>query len=181
MMDLVSKKLAQVLDIDDTVNGQDSVDHQISQNPLTNQPIYSSSLITEADVRAFQAIQSELGLEDFSKIVLMKTAQKAMNDHDELIDIMAKVDDSKAARMAEVAQAALTNAADAAKSLMNFTLQREKMELEKQKLEIKSVTINNLGNMDGVMNGTQKEIMDRIKAMMSNADDDSDVPPLVSI
>jgi hypothetical protein len=138
-------------------------------------------LITEADVRAFQAIQSELGLEDFSKIVLMKTAQKAMNDHDELIDIMAKVDDSKAARMAEVAQAALTNAADAAKSLMNFTLQREKMELEKQKLEIKSVTINNLGNMDGVMNGTQKEIMDRIKAMMSNTDDDSDVPPLVSI
>ncbi len=110
----------------------------------------------------------------------MKTAQKAMNDHDELIDIMAKVDDAKAARMAEVAQQALTNAADAAKSLMNFTLAREKMELEKQKLEIKSVTINNLGG-DGIMNGTQKEIMDRIKAMMNNPLDDDDVPPLVGV
>jgi hypothetical protein len=177
MADIVSKKLAEVLDVDDTINGDD--ESTIGQNPLTNQPVYSSSLVTEADIRAFQAVESELGLEDFSKIVLMKTAQKAMNDHDELIDIMAKVDDSKAARMAEVAQAALTNASDAAKSLLNFTLAREKMELEKQKLEIKSVTINNLGGMDGVMNGTQKEIIDRIKNMMNGMEDDSDIPPLV--
>ena len=177
-MDLVSKKLAEVLDVEDTINGEDE-ESSIGQNPLTNQPVYSSSLVTEADIRAFQAVEAELGLEDFSKIVLMKTAQKAMNDHDELIDIMAKVDDSKAARMAEVAQAALTNAADAAKSLMNFTLAREKMELEKQKLEIKSVTINNLGGAESIMNGTQKEIMDRIKAMMSGVEDDSDIPPLV--
>ncbi len=179
-MDLVSKKLAEVLDVDDTINGEDGGEATIGQNPLTNQPVYSSSLVTEADIRAFQAVEQELGLEDFSKIVLMKTAQKAMNDHDELIDIMAKVDDAKAARMAEVAQQALTNAADAAKSLMNFTLAREKMELEKQKLEIKSVTINNLGG-DGIMNGTQKEIMDRIKAMMNNPLDDDDVPPLVGV
>jgi hypothetical protein len=178
-MDLVSKKLAEVLDVEDTINGEDG-EPAIGQNPLTNQPLYSSSLVTEADIRAFQAVETELGLEDFSKIVLMKTAQKAMNDHDELIEIMAKVDDAKAARMAEVAQQALTNAADAAKSLMNFTLAREKMELEKQKLEIKSVTINNLGS-DGIMNGTQKEIMDRIKAMMSGSVDDDDVPPLVGV
>ena len=178
MTDLVSKKLAEVLNVEDTINGEDE-ESSIGQNPLTNQPVYSSSLVTEADIRAFQAVEAELVLEDFSKIVLMKTAQKAMNDHDELIDIMAKVDDSKAARMAEVAQAALTNAADAAKSLMNFTLAREKMELEKQKLEIKSVTINNLGGAESIMNGTQKEIMDRIKAMMSGVEDDSDIPPLV--
>lgn len=181
-MDLVSKKLAEVLDIDDTINGPDGEEPSIGENPLTKQPIYSSSLVTEADIRAFKAVEAELGLEDFSKIVLMKTAQKAMNDHDELIQIMAKVDDSKAARMAEVAQQALANASDSAKSLMNFTLQKQKMELEKQKLEIKSVTINNLGGgMDGMINGTQKEIMDRIKAMMSGEEDDDDVPPLVDV
>ena len=178
MADIVSKKLAEVLNVDDTINGVDE-ESSIGQNPLTNQPVYSSSLVTEADIRAFQAVEAELGLEDFSKIVLMKTAQKAMNDHDELIDIMAKVDDSKAARMAEVAVQALANASDAAKALMNFTLAREKMELEKQKLEIKSVTINNLGGGDAIMNGTQKEIMDRIKAMMSGVENDDDVPPLV--
>jgi hypothetical protein len=180
-MDIVSKKLAEVLDIEDTINGVEPVEESVGQNPLTNQPVYSSSLVTEADVQAFQTVQDGVGLEDFSKIVLMKTAQKAMNDHDELIDIMAKVDDGKAARMAEVAQAALTNASDAAKSLMNFTLQREKVELEKQKLEIKSVTINNLGGGDAAaMQGTQKEIMDRIKEMMNGSEmDDDDVPPLV--
>lgn len=178
-MDLVSKKLAEVLDVEDTINGEDGEESAIGQNPLTNQPVYSSSLVTEADIRAFQAVEQELGLEDFSKIVLMKTAQKAMNDHDELIDIMAKVDDAKAGRLAEVAQQALANASDAAKSLMNFTLAREKIELEKQKLEIKSVTINNIGSGDALLNGTQKEIMDKIKAMMNNSVDDDDVPPLV--
>lgn len=178
-MDLVSKKLAEVLDVEDTINGEDGEESTIGQNPLTNQPVYSSSLVTEADIRAFQAVEQELGLEDFSKIVLMKTAQKAMNDHDELIDIMAKVDDAKAGRLAEVAQQALANASDAAKSLMNFTLAREKIELEKQKLEIKSVTINNIGSGDALLNGTQKEIMDRIKAMMNGSVDDDDVPPLV--
>lgn len=182
-MDIVSKKLAEVLDVDDTINGEDNNEMStISQNPLTNQPVYSSSLVTEADIQTFQTIEEGLGLENFSKIVLMKTAQKAMNDHDELIDIMAKVDDSKAARMAEVAQAALTNASDAAKSLMNFTLQKEKMALEKQKLEIKSVTINNIGGDSAAMAGTQKEVLDRIKAMMNVDDsvlDDDDVPPLV--
>lgn len=184
MADIVSKKLAEVLDIDDTINGEDKQESEISQNPLTNQPVYSSSLVTAADVEAFQNVEEEIGLEDFSKIVLMKTAQKAMNDHDELVDIMAKVDDSKAARMAEVAQAALSNASDAAKSLMNFTLQREKMELEKQKLEIKSVTINNLGagGDAAAMAGTQKEIMDRIKEMMVGHDDpENEPPPLVEV
>ena len=180
-MDIVSKKLAEVLDVSDNINGgEDDEVPIIGKNPLTHQPVYSSSLITEADIAAFKAVEQELGLEDFSKIVLMKTAQKAMNDHDELISIIAKVDDSKAARMAEVAQAALTNAADAAKSLMNFSLAREKMQIEKQKLEIKSVTINNLGG-DGLMNGTQKEILDKIKEMMSGDVDDSDVPPLVNV
>ena len=55
----------------------------------------------------------------------------------------------------------------------------EKIELEKQKLEIKSVTINNIGSGDALLNGTQKEIMDKIKAMMNNSVDDDDVPPLV--
>jgi hypothetical protein len=182
-MDIVSKKLAEVLDVNDTINGDEEHSESIEKNPLTNQPVYSSSLVTQADIDAYEVVKSGIGLEDFSKIVLMKTAQKAMNDHDELIDIMAKVDDSKAARMAEVAQGALANAADAAKALMNFTMQREKMELEKQKLEIKSVTINNIGGGGdaAAMAGTQKEIMDRIKAMMNGNDDldDDDVPPLV--
>jgi alkanesulfonate monooxygenase SsuD/methylene tetrahydromethanopterin reductase-like flavin-dependent oxidoreductase (luciferase family) len=173
-MDIVSKKLAEVLGVDDDINGEDA----IKQNPLTKQPVYSSSLVTEADVAAFRAVEEQLGLEDFSKIVLMKTAQKAMNDHDELIEIMAKVDDSKAARMAEVAVSALASASDAAKALMNFTLQKERMEIEKQKLEIKSVTINNVGIGDNTaFTGTQKEILDRIKNMMDTPDDD--VPPLV--
>lgn len=187
MADIVSKKLAEVLNVDDEINGTDEGEYgeeqAIGENPLTKQPTYSSSLITDADVQAFKGVEEGIGLEDFSKIVLMKTAQKAMNDHDELIDIMAKVDDSKAARMAEVAQAALSNASDAAKSLMNFTMAKQKMELEKQKLEVKSVTINNLnGAGDGAaMAGTQKEIMDQIKAMMSGTEggEDDDPPPLV--
>ena len=179
-MDIVSKKLAEVLDIEDTINGEETENNGISQNPLTNQPVYSSSLVTEADIQAFKNIKHGIGLEDFSKIILMKTAQKALNDHDELIDIMAKVDDSKAARMAEVAVNALAAASDSAKALMNFTLSREKVELEKQKLEIKSVTINNIGSSEaGGFQGTQKEIMDRIKAMMNDEVDDNDVPPLV--
>lgn len=177
-MDLVSKKLSEVLGVTDDVN-KTPEGQQLKQNPLTNQPIYSSSLITDEDIASFNAIENDLGLEDFSKIVLMKTAQKAMNDHDELIGIMAKVDDSKAARMAEVAQAALGNAADAAKSLMNFTLQQEKLKIEKQKLEIKSVTINNIGADPDGMHGTQKEIMDKIKDMMGDDTPLDDVPPLI--
>lgn len=185
MADIVSKKLAEVLDVDDDVNKEVSnecLDPAISTNPLTNQPVYNSSLVTQADIDAFKTVENDLGLEDFSKIVLMKAAQKSMTDHDELVNIMAKVDDSKAARMAEVAQQALSNASDAAKSLLNFTLQKEKLEVEKQKLEIKSVTINNLNAGDGnSMNGTQKEILDRIKGMMKDSDDpDDDPPPLVS-
>lgn len=181
MADIVSKKLAEVLNVEDTINGEETESSVISQNPLTNQPVYSSSLITKADIDAFEIIKHGIGLEDFSKIVLMKTAQKSMNDHDELIDIMAKVDDSKAARLAEVAQSALANAADAAKSLMNFTLQKERMELEKQKLEIKSVTINNIGSGADAMSmaGTQKEIMDRIKSMMKDTGEEEEPPPLV--
>lgn len=183
-MDIVSKKLAEVLDIEDDVNKEDENTEQplINKNPLTNQPMYSSSLITEADIAAFKNVEEELGLEDFSKIILMKTAQKAISDHDELVNIMAKVDDSKAGRLAEVAQAALSNANDSAKALMNFTVQKQKMDIEKQKLEIKSVTINNLGlgsGEDGAITGTQKEIMDKIKEMMSSDDIDDECPPLV--
>jgi len=172
-MDIVSKKLAEILDVEDTLNEDSSL---ISTNPLTNQPVYGSSLITEADIRAFENIEETIGLENFSKIVLMKTAQKASNDHDELIEIMAKVDDSKAARMAEVAVAALTASADAAKALMQFSLQKQRMEIEKQKLEIKSVTINNLNAGDG-MTGTHKEIMDRLRTMMDNVSSEKDDPP----
>lgn len=181
MVDIVSKKLAEVLDVEDNINGEQEVD-KISTNPLTNQPVYGSSLITEADVEAFESVEAGIGLENFSKIVLMKTAQKASNDHDELIDIMAKVDDSKAARMAEVAVAALSASADAAKALMQFSLQKEKMAIEKQKLEIKSVTINNLNaGGEGGMQGTHKEIMDRIKDMMENEDEGDEPPPLIDV
>jgi len=187
-MDIVSKKLAEVLDIEDDVNKEDENTKQpiINKNPLTNQPIYSSSLITEADITAFKTVEEELGLEDFSKIILMKTAQKAISDHDELVDIMAKVDDSKSARLGEVAQAALSNANDSAKALMNFTLQKQRMEIEKKKLEIKSVTINNLGGIGeegAAITGTQKEIIDQIKQMMNNGsiDEDNDPPPLIDI
>ena len=45
-MDLVSKKLAEVLDVEDTINGEDGEESAIGQNPLTNQPVYSSSLVT---------------------------------------------------------------------------------------------------------------------------------------
>lgn len=181
MADIVSKKLAEILDVDDEINGTDEGEYgpeqEIGNNPLTNQPTYRSSLVTESDIQAFRGVEKSLGLEDFSKIVLMKTAQKAMNDHDELIDTMAKVDDSKAARLAEVAISALNASADAAKSLMNYTVTKEKMELEKQKLDIKSVTINNLDGFG--MNGTQKEVMEQIKAMMNGTGGDEDPPPLV--
>jgi len=184
-MDIVSKKLAAALNIDDDINDDElnngCVETTVGKNPLTQQPIYSSSLVTEADIAAFKLVEEELGMEDFSKIVLMKTAQKSMNDHDELITIMSKVDDSKAARMAEVATQALANASDAAKALLTFTLQQQKLEIEKQKLEIKSITINNIGGGDGsVMNGTQKEIMDRIKKMINEDVNDDDIPPLIN-
>ena len=70
-MDIVSKKLAEVLDIEDTINGEETENNGISQNPLTNQPVYSSSLVTEADIQAFENIKHGIGLEDFSKIILM--------------------------------------------------------------------------------------------------------------
>ena len=182
MADIVSQKLAEVLNVDDEINGVEKVSPS-EINPLTNQPVYSSSLVTQADVDAFRDIENGIGLETYSKIILMKTGQKALADHDELIDIMAKVDDSKAARMAEVAQGALSNASDAAKALMNFTMAKEKLEIEKSKLEIKSVTINNLGGADGaMMGGTQKEVMDQIKAMMKdNGDATDDPPPLLEV
>lgn len=177
-MDIVSKKLAEVLNLDPM---DDEKEEQIGENPLTKQPVYSSALITDADIMAYENVKNGIGLEDFSKIVLMKVAQKAMSDHDELIEIMAKVDDSKAARMAEVATSALSTSADAAKSLMNFTMAKEKLEIEKSKLEIKSVTINNNSN-EFMLGGTQKEIMDQIKSMMKddgNATDDP--PPLIEL
>ncbi len=181
-MDIVSKKLSQVLNIDDEEENEDSQEGATQVNPLTNQPTYSSSLVTEADIAAYNNVQETIGLEDFSKIILMKTAQKAMQDHDELIDIMAKVDDSKAARMAEVAQAALSNSMDSAKALMNYSVAKEKMNLEKQKLEVKSVTINNIGDggAGGMIGGTQKDIMDQIKNMMSAAEDEEEEPPIIA-
>lgn len=172
-MDIVSKKLAEVLNLD-PIDAEK--EEQFGENPLTKQPTYSSSLITDADILAYENVKNGIGLEDFSKIVLMKVAQKAMADHDELIEIMAKVDDSKAARMAEVATSALSASADAAKSLMNFTMAKEKLEIEKSKLEIKSVTINNNSN-EFMLGGTQKELMDQIKNMMKDDFDATDDPP----
>lgn len=179
-MDIVSKKLAEVLDLDPL--DADKEENAITTNPLTKQPVYSSSLVTESDILAFEHIQDTIGLETYSRIILMKTAQKALQDHDELIEIMAKVDDSKAARMAEVAVSALSASSDAAKSLMNFTLAREKMEIEKSKLEIKSVTINN-NNNEFMMNGSQKDVLDQIKNMMAGEHShlDDDAPPLIDV
>lgn len=178
MADIVSKKLAEVLNVEDEINGSDSIDNSDKINPLTNQPTYSSSLVTEHDIEAFKKVEEGIGLEDYSKIILMKVSQKALTDHDELIDLMSKVDDSKAGRLAEVANGALSNASDAAKALMNFTMAKEKMAVEKQKLEIKSVTVNNIGTDGGaVMAGSQKAVMDQIKAMMSDDGDATDDPP----
>lgn len=181
-MDIVSKKLAEVLNVNDEINGTDEGEYGeeqiIGENPLTKQPTYSSSLVTQNDIDAFRAVEQGIGLEDYTRIILMKCAMKAQNDHDELIDTMSKVDDSKAARLAEVAVNALTASADAAKALMNHTLAKQKMELEKQKLDIRNVTINNLGGANGMsLGGTQKEILDQIKTMMLNTDDEDDAPP----
>jgi len=182
-LDIVSKMLAEKLEVDDEVNKKPSQQSD-EINPLTNQPVYSSSLVTEADIAAYEAVESGIGIEVFSKIVLMKTAQKAMADHDELIETMAKVDDKLAARMSEVAVSALSSSADAAKALMNFSMAKEKLEIEKSKLEIKSVTINNLGGADGaaVAAGSQKDILDQLKNMMSDdGDATDDPPPLINI
>ena len=182
MADIVSQKLAEILNVEDEINGSSKQSSSTDVNPLTNQPTYSSSLVTQADVEAFEAIEDGIGLETYSKIILMKVSQKAMQDHDELIEIMAKVDDSKAARMAEVAQGALSNSSDAAKALMNYSVTKQKLEIEKSKLEIKSVTINNL-NTDGgaLMTGSQKDVMEQIKAMMNNDNSSTadDPPPLI--
>ncbi len=182
-MDIVSKKLSKMLNIDNIVDDKKIEESVVSINPLTNQPIYSSSLITDQDISMFRAMETDLGLADFSKIILMKVAQKSLNDHDELIEIMGKIDDKSAARISEVAQQALGNASDASKALLNFTLQKEKMEIEKQKLEIKSVTINNLNMDQPGIKGTQKEILDQIKHMMNPNSDysDDDVPPLIGL
>ncbi len=180
-MDIVSKMLAEKLEVEDEVNKKPVQQSSGEINPLTNQPVYSTSLVTEADIAAFEAVESGIGLEVFSKIVLMKTAQKAMADHDELIETMAKVDDKLAARMSEVAISALSSSADAAKALMNFTMAKEKLEIEKSKLEIKSVTINNLGG-EAVIGGSQKDILDNIKNLMSDdGDATDDPPPLVEV
>jgi len=179
-MDIVSKKLAEVLELDDM---EEEVNLE-NKNPLTNQTLYSSSLISTDDIESFNMINDGMGLEAYSKIILMKASQKAMTDHDELIAIMAKVDDSKAARMAEVAQAALSNASDAAKALMNFSMAKEKLEIEKTKLEIKSVTINNVG-IQGEdipkIGGTQHEVLEQIKNMMDDSNATDDPPPLIDI
>jgi hypothetical protein len=189
MADIVSKKLAQVLNVDEVE------DEKIEKNALTNQPLYETSLITDDDIQQLNELEESIGMESFSKIILMKIAKKAMNDHDELIDTMAKVDDSKAARLAEVAVGALNTASDAAKSLMNMenqkkklALDEEKNEIEKQKLDVKvkSLTINNIGGTNNqtseeVIAGTQKEIMEQIKQMMNQDvdDDDDETPPLI--
>lgn len=183
-MDIVSKMLAEKLDVEDEVNSKPTQQTSTEINPLTNQPVYSTSLVTEADIAAYEAVEAGIGIEVFSKIVLMKTAQKAMADHDELIETMAKVDDKLAARMSEVAISALSSSADAAKALMNFTMAKEKLEIEKSKLEIKSVTINQIGGTDGgaIIGGSQKDILDNIKDLMSDdGDATDDPPPLVEV
>lgn len=178
-MDIVSKMLAEKLEVDDEVNKKPAQQATGEINPLTNQPVYSSSLVTEADIAAYEAVESGIGIEVFSKIVLMKTAQKAMADHDELIETMAKVDDKLAARMSEVAVSALSSSADAAKALMNFSMAKEKLEIEKSKLEIKSVTINNLGGAGGeaITSGSQKDILDQLKNVLNDEGDATDDPP----
>jgi len=179
ILDIVSKMLAEKLEVDDEVNKKPAQQATGEINPLTNQPVYSSSLVTEADIAAYEAVESGIGIEVFSKIVLMKTAQKAMADHDELIETMAKVDDKLAARMSEVAVSALSSSADAAKALMNFSMAKEKLEIEKSKLEIKSVTINNLGGAGGeaITSGSQKDILDQLKNVLNDEGDATDDPP----
>ena len=189
MADIVSKKLSQVLNLEDN---EDKNEEEL-KNPLTQQPLYESSLITEDDILYLKELEEGIGIETFSKIILMKVAKKAMNDHDELIDTMAKVDDSKAARLAEVAVDALNTASNASQSLMamenqkkKLELDKEKNEIEKQKLDvrIKSLTINNINpdkTSDEVIAGTQQEIMEQLKKMMeaTESDENDEEPPLI--
>jgi hypothetical protein len=169
MADIVSKKLSNLLEVDELEN------NETKKNNL-------SDLISEEDLGFIKKINDEIGLENFSKLLLIKTAQKALEDHDELIDLMNKVDDSKAARIAEVAQTALSNANDASKSLLQYSLQKEKLEVEKQKIEIKSITINNnQQNIDNkIIAHSHKDILEQIKELMNNDNIDlDDTPPLI--
>jgi hypothetical protein len=127
-------------------------------------------------------MEENLGIEDFSKIIMMKVAQKSMNDHDELMELISRLPDGQVPRIAEVASISLGNSLEAAKTLMTFTLQKEKMAIEKQKLEIKNLTINQLsvGADQQGFNGTQKEILDQIKHLMNNDLDDDNAPILVN-
>jgi len=170
MADIVSKKLSNLLEIEEIQND-------------SNKNKNISDLISDNDIGFLKKINDEIGLENFSKLLLIKTAQKALEDHDELIDLMNKVDDSKAARIAEVAQTALSNANDASKSLLQYSLQKDKLEVEKQKIEIKSVTINNTQqNIDNkIIANSHKDILEQIKELMENDDVlDDDVPPLTN-
>jgi len=169
MADIVSKKLSNLLEIDEIDNEKQNSNENIS------------NIISDNDIGFLKKINEEIGLENFSKLLLIKTAQKALSDHDELIDLMNKVDDSKAARIAEVAQTALSNANDASKTLLQYSLQKDKLEVEKQKIEIKSITINNTQqNIDNkIISHSHKDILEQIKELMENGNIDDDVPPLI--
>lgn len=197
-MGILEKKLASHLNIeteeemeedetgltDETMQLPGMAEEAPKKNPLKRQPKLKSAYITTQDVKEFDMVEETIGIEKYNKIMLMKIAQKAMLDHDELQELLPKVDESKAARLAEVSATCLQVASDVSKAIINHSLAKEKLELEKKKVEVRSLTINNIntngeGGNGSVISGTQKDILDQIKNMMGSDEDDDDTPPLI--
>jgi len=182
-------RLSEHLDIDKPSEIEDNT-IAVIENPL-KQNLMKSSFITDDDIENFKYINEELGIENFSKIMLMKITQKAMTDHDEIQKIIPTVDESKAARLMEVAANCLNVAADTSKNLLDQTnitkkmeldkrkleMTESKLELERKKLEVKNLTVNNIeiNNNDNTFNGTQKDILDKLKDIVI----DDNAPPLI--
>lgn len=126
-----------------------------------------SLALTKKEIDRFNQITQLMGAEDFGRMILMKAAEQGMHDHKELMNLVGRVDDTKAARIAEVAQMALQSSITSAQIIMNNEMQQKKFIFEREKFE-KKMAIGTGGGEGGpteglTMVGSQKQILEQIK------------------
>jgi len=120
-------------------------------------------------------IENKVGMETYAKAMMIKITDYAINGHNEIQSLVPQVDESRAARLAEVAAQYLNIATTVTKNILTHEEIKNKQELDSHKLELKKKELNNEVDMnnDAITVMTQKDILEELKNIMKNEEEEN--------